>query len=127
MKRNLEAGLDRFKGNAATISVNDFFTLFALFEHNHLISNITWLLGSLSKYSGCHSIRVSHEGSFWAKGSSGIVYSIAEIIEMITFLIGNSYVKAFGGIFRQTKGVIMGGTVRLVQKRPNWRLAYLLY
>ena len=61
------------------------------------------MLGSLSKYSGCHSIRVSHEGSFWAKGSSGIVYSIAEIIEMITFLIGNSYVKAFGGIFCQTK------------------------
>ena len=106
----MKAGLDIFKGNAATISVNDFSILYTLFEHDHLISNITWLLGSLSKYSGCHSIRVSHEGSFWAKGSSGIVYSIAEIIEMITFLIGNSYVKAFGGIFRQTKGVIMGGT-----------------
>ena len=106
---DLKAGLDRFKGNAAIISVIDFSTLFAFFEHDHLISNMTWLSGSLSKYSGCHSTRVSHEGSFWTKGSSGIVYSIAEIIEMITFLIRNTYVKAFGRIFRQTKGVTMGG------------------
>ena len=70
---------------------------------------MTWLLDRLSKNSGCHSIGISHEGSFWTKGSSGIAYTITEIIEMIAFLIGNSYVKAFGGLFRQTKGIIMGG------------------
>ena len=106
---DLKAGLDRFKGNAASISVNDFSTLYTLFEHNHLISNMTWLLDRLSKNSGCHLIGISREGSFWTKGSSGIAYTITEIIEMIAFLIENSYVKAFGGLFRQTKGIIMGG------------------
>ena len=36
-------------------------------------------------------------------------YSLTEVLEMIQYLISNSYVKAFGKIFRQTQGIIMGG------------------
>ena len=41
---DLKAGLDRFQGDARLISVNDFSTLYTLFEHSHLVSNMTWLL-----------------------------------------------------------------------------------
>ena len=105
---DLKAGLDRFQGNAVTISVNDFSTLYTLFDHEHLIRNMTWLLDRLGKNSGCNTVKVGYEDAYWTKDSTGS-YSIAEILEMIAYLIGNSYIKAFGNIFRQTKGIIMGG------------------
>ena len=71
---------------------------------------MTWLLDRLSRNSGCQSIRVSYEGAYWTRdNTSPGSYSIAEIVEMIAFLIGNSYIKAFGKVFRQTRGIIMGG------------------
>ena len=107
---DLKVGLDRFQGDARSISINDFATLYTLFEHDHLVSNMTWMLGRLSKNSGCQSVRVNHDSAHWARNNNSEgTYSITEIIEMISFLIGNSYIKAFGRVFRQTKGIIMGG------------------
>ena len=107
---DLKANLDTFHGKAESISINDFATLYTLFEHDHLIRNITWLLDRLSKNSGYQAIRVTYTGAFWARSSTtSDTYSITEIIEMITFLIKNSYIKAFGKVFKQTKGIIMGG------------------
>ena len=37
------------------------------------------------------------------------VFSLEEVLEMIEYLVTNSYIKAFGHIFRQAKGIIMGG------------------
>ena len=106
----LKDGLDRFQGNARSISINDFATLYTLFEHDHLVRNMTWLLDRLSKNSGCNFIHVSHIGAHWVKDSSKPgTYTITEVLEMISFLIGNSFIKALGKIFRQTKGIIMGG------------------
>ena len=39
----------------------------------------------------------------------GDTYSLVDLGEMLDFLVRNSYVKAFGRIFRQCKGMIMGG------------------
>ena len=48
--------------------------------------------------------------AWWVLGSTeGVVFSLEEILEMIEYLIKNSYIKAFGTIFRQAKGIIMGG------------------
>ena len=107
---DLKKGLDRFQGNASSISINDFATLYTLFEHDHLVRNMSWLLNRLSKNSGNYFIRVNHEGAYWVKDNSKSgTYNMTEILEMIEFLIGNSYVKALGKIFKQTKGIIMGG------------------
>ena len=71
---------------------------------------MTWLLDRLSKNSGSNFIHVSHAGAQWVRDSSKPgTYAIAEILEMIRFLISNSFIKALGKIFRQTKGIIMGG------------------
>ena len=102
--------LDTLDEEARTISINDFSTLYTLFEHDHLVSNMTWLLDRLGKNSGCQNVHVTHSGAYWTRDSnSADTYSITEVLEMVSLLIGESYIKAFGRIFRQTKGIIMGG------------------
>ena len=55
-------------------------------------------------------LRVGHGTAWWvADDTEGVVYSVAEIVEMIEYLIRNTYVKAFGKIFCQDRGIIMGG------------------
>ena len=48
---------DKVHGRANSISVNDFSTLYTLFDHDHLLANMTWLLGKLSKNSGKNFVR----------------------------------------------------------------------
>ena len=68
------------------------------------------MLDRLSKNSGCHAIRVTYTGAFWARNNNSTgTYSITEIIEMVTFLIKNFYIKTLGKVFKQTKRIIMGG------------------
>ena len=101
---------DLASGSARSISINDFATLYTLFDHDHMLGNVSWLLSKLSKNSGLHHVRVSHEKAWWVRGDSeGDVYTVGELLEMIGYLVRNTHVKAFGSIFRQTKGVIMGG------------------
>ena len=93
-----------------SISINDFSTLYTLFDHEHLLGNIKWLLQKLSKNSGKRHIRLAANKAWWVFGDSeGTVFSLEEVLEMIEYLVRNSYIKAFGNIFRQAKGIIMGG------------------
>ena len=95
---------------AESISINDFSTLYTTFDHEHLLSNMNWLLSKLSRNSGMTFIRVGHGTAWWvANDTEGLVYRVAEVVDMIEYLICNTYVKAFGKIFRQDRGVIMGG------------------
>ena len=61
---------DIASGSARSISINDFATLYTLFDHDHMLSNTSWLLSKLSKNSGLHHIRVSHEKAWWVRGDS---------------------------------------------------------
>ena len=38
-------------------------------------------------------------------------FTIGETLEMISFLVKETYIKAFGHIFQQVKGIIMGGKI----------------
>ena len=102
---------DNLGGNAETISINDFSTLYTLFDHDHLLSNISWLLSKLSKNKGMIFISVGHKGAWWSSKDSGKfpTYTLVEVVEMIEYLIRHTHIKAFGHIFRQDKGMIMGG------------------
>ena len=96
--------------NVQSISINDFSTLYTLFDHDHLLGNIKWLLHKLSKNSNMRHIRVTNSKAWWVLGSSeGVIFNLEESLEMIEYLVRNSYIKAFGNIFRQAKGIIMGG------------------
>ena len=97
-------------GIANSISINDFSTLYTTFDHNHLLCNITWLLNKLSKNSGLNHVKIGHDKAWWVMGNTeGLVYTVAEVIEMTDYLVRSTHVKAFGSIFRQDRGVIMGG------------------
>jgi len=107
---DLKHNFDSFQGNAESISINDFSTLYTLFEHGHLMRNVRWLLDRLAKNSGMQCVKVTYEGAYWVRDNTKAgSFSLTEILEMIEYLISNAYVKAFGKIFRQTKGIIMGG------------------
>ena len=55
-------------------------------------------------------MRVSYSKAWWVKDNSvGSVYSVVEILDMIDYLVRNTHVKALGNIFRQDRGIIMGG------------------
>ena len=42
-----------------SISINDFSTLYTLFDHEHLLGNMKWLLQKLSKNSNYRHIRLA--------------------------------------------------------------------
>ena len=80
--------LDLASGNAHSISINDFSTLYTLFDHDHMLGNISWLLGKLSKNSGLYQERVNHEKAWSVKGDSeGTVYTIGELLEMTSYVV----------------------------------------
>ena len=96
--------------DAQSISINDFWTLYTLFDHEHLLGNMKWLLHKLSKNSGYRHIKLGASKAWWVLGNTqGTVFSLEQVLEMIDYLVKNSYIKAFGNIFRQAKGIIMGG------------------
>ena len=106
----VKAMFDSAAGSVGSISINDFSTLYTLFDHDHLLGNMTWLLGKLSKNSGMQYIRIGHDKAWWVRSDSeGLVYTVGELVDMIDYIVRNTYVKAFGSIFRQNKGIIMGG------------------
>ena len=106
----VKAMFDKAQGEALSISINDFSTLYTLFDHDHLLGNIAWLFQRLGKNSGFQFVRVSYNKAWWVKDNSvGSVYSVMEILDMIDYLVRNTHIKALGNIFRQDKGIIMGG------------------
>ena len=103
---------DNAHGKVDSISINDFSTLYTLFDHDHLLSNMRWLLETLSKNSDYNCIKIEYKSARWVQSANGDnTYTVGEILDMITFLIKQTYIKAFGHIFQQVKGMIMGGKV----------------
>ena len=103
---------DSAHGLVDSISINDFSTLYTLFDHDHLLGNIRWLLETLSKNSGKNCIKVEYKSARWVQDANGDnSYTVGEVLDMIYFLIKQTYIKAFGHIFQQVKGMIMGGKV----------------
>ena len=83
---------------AASITINDFLTLYTLFDHGHLQGNIFWLLSKLGKNRGMGYISLGYKGAWWtARDSSKFeTYSVREVMEMIEYLVKNTYIRALG-------------------------------
>ena len=103
---------DSAYGKVNSISINDFSTLYTLFDHDHLLGNIRWLLDTLSKNSGKYCIKVEYEKARWVSSANeSNSFTVGEVLDMISFLVKETYIKAFGSIFQQVKGIIMGGKI----------------
>ena len=71
-----------------------------------------WLLETLSKNSGKNCIKIDYKNARWVSNANeNDTFTIGEILEMISFLVKETYIKAFGHIFQQVKGIIMGGKI----------------
>ena len=74
--------------------------LYTLFDQNHLLDNICWLLDTLSKNSGKLCIKIDYDKARWISNASNAdTYTIGEVLDMISFLVKETYIKAFGNIF----------------------------
>ena len=103
---------DNAQGKVDSISINDFSTLYTLFDHDHLLGNMRWLFEILSKNSGKNCIKIDSKSAKWVENANGDnAYTVGEILDMISYLVKETYIKAFGHIFQQVKGMIMGGKV----------------
>ena len=57
-------------GKVASITINDFSTLYTLFDHDHLLHNIRWLLETLSKNSGKNCIKIDYKNARWVSNAN---------------------------------------------------------
>ena len=77
-----------------------------MFDHDHLLSNIQWLLDTLSKNSGKSCIKIDYDKARWVSNASDSdSYTVGEVLDMVSFLVKETYIKAFGHIFQQVKGI----------------------
>ena len=103
---------DGATGEVSNISINDFSTLYTLFDHDHLLKNMKWLLETLSRNSGKGCIKVEFNSARWVTAANEAdSFTICEILDMISTLIKGTFIKAFGHIFQQVRGIIMGGKI----------------
>ena len=90
------------------ITVADFSTLYTAFEHNDIINNLSQLVGRLFKEEGKY-ISVGRKAYFHSDAKRKCVkWGRDDIIELITLVIGNSYVTYGQQLFHQTCGIPMG-------------------
>ena len=77
------------------------------------MGNIKWLFETLSKNSGKNCIKVESNTAKWVQDANGCnnMFTVGEVLDMISFLVKETYIKAFGHIFQMVKGMIMGGKV----------------
>ena len=75
---------DNAHGKVDSISINDFSTLYTLFDHDHLLGNIRWLFETLSKNSGQNCIKIESNSAKWVKDANDDnSYTVGEILDMI--------------------------------------------
>lgn len=95
---------------SSDIQVHDFSTLFTALSHKDIKDNLIWLIHKL--FSGTakgQKIEVNYQKAYFTKNPKGFSFDLPNTIALMEAIIDNAYVSFGGVIFRQTKGVPMGG------------------
>ena len=92
------------------LTISDFSTLYTSFEHNTIIKCMTFLIELLFKHANKKYIAIGSSAYFHnSEANNRQKLSIHDILELTHYVINNSFVTHATYIFRQTKGVPMGG------------------
>ena len=78
--------LDSYGENkkAVSISINDFSTLYTLFEHEHIKANMEWLIGLLQRNKKKEYIRIGYKVAYWTDSNEkDNTFSVAQILEKV--------------------------------------------
>ena len=99
---------------ADSIVTNDFSTLYTNLPLDSIYSSLELLIIKMYKNSGSHGMMVNavKRKAFWSHGAnySGYKeYTIDKLLDALKFVLYHTYVQFDGHIFKQIKGVPMGG------------------
>ena len=91
------------------ITIADFSTLYTSFEHQLIITHMTTLIKKLFKHANHKYIAIG-KSTYYHSETKRKDKSLteAETIQLMQFLVKNSYVKYAGKIFHQKSGIPMG-------------------
>ncbi|MCP4651004.1 MAG: hypothetical protein GY853_13130, partial [PVC group bacterium] len=95
-----------------TVITADFSTLYTCFSHSLIKQNLGFLVNLLFKHSNKEFIALGYLKTFYTNDSTGVkngCYSKLEILQLIDFILDNTFVKFSQFIFKQVCGIPMGG------------------
>ena len=108
------------------LSIADFSTLYTSFEHDIIIDNATELIRLLFKHSGKKYVSVGRQAYYHSDEKRKChKYTCDGVVDLLIYLVKNSYVAYAGKIFHQTSGIPMGANYSPVL--ANLCLAYMEY
>ena len=99
---------------ADSIETYDFATLFTGLPLDNVYNNLEQLIIKMYNNSGSHGMMVNVEKkkAFWSHGGNfpGYKeYTIDKLLDALKFILNNTYVQFANNIFKQIKGIPMGG------------------
>ena len=98
--------------HTANIYIYDFSTLYTNIPHEDLKHGLKWVVEKVFSDSPNKRMYVNKHGASWRKSkgkkNKQQAYSKEEILNMIYFLIDNSFIKVGNHIFKQIRGISMG-------------------
>ena len=99
---------------ADSITTFDFSTLYTNLPLDNIYESLKRLLIKMFKNSGSVGIMVNadRDKSFWFQGKDYAgykIYTLDKLLDALKFILYNTYVQFGGNIFKQIKGIPMGG------------------
>ena len=108
------------------LTIADFSTLYTSFEHKIILSCMTSLVDKMFKHSGHKYLSIGKIAFYHSSESrAGRKYTKTEVMELIHFMVGNSYVEYGEHIFHQRSGIPMGANFAPVL--ADLSLSYMEY
>jgi len=98
--------------NITSLVTLDFSTLFTALTHNDIKANLNWLISKMFRGPGSGQVLVvGRNKAYFTKERKEVALVIDEMETMLLMedVIDNAFVTFAGTMFRQTKGVPMGG------------------
>ncbi len=97
--------------NAKTMIAADFSTMYTMLEHDTVLKSITYLANLLFNNTGKQFICVGYENAFYSDNHdfSGQILDRNDVLEIVNFVLDNTYFKFADYIFKQVCGIPMGG------------------
>ena len=95
------------------ITTADFSTMFTMFEHDIIKDSMVQLINLCFRNAGKKGVNISHSNVWYADQANNhrntIYLTMQECYKLVTDVIENTYVTFADFVFKQVKGVPMGG------------------
>ncbi len=99
------------KSGSNTLITADFSTMYTMLDHETIFKSIAYLMNMLFKNAGKQFVCVGYDQAFYSDNAnfSGHVFDTNDILEIVNFVLDNTYFRFADHIFKQVCGVPMGG------------------